>query len=128
MNDVTPRRSRRSAREAGTRFETALAGYLAERLMDDRIVRRARTGAADRGDISGVHVWGQRLVIEAKNYGGRLALPEWLAEAEVEAGNDDALLGVVVAKRRGVADPGAQYVITTVDGLVSLLTGQTKGK
>lgn len=46
-------RSRRTAREAGTRFETSIATYLAQ-VLDDRIERRAKTGNKDRGDIGGV--------------------------------------------------------------------------
>ena len=40
------RRTRASARAAGTRFESQVAAYLRDRLGDDRIERRARTGAA----------------------------------------------------------------------------------
>jgi len=43
------------------------------------------------------------------------------------AGNDDALVGVVVAKRRGTADPGRWWVHMTVDDLLALLTGQRHG-
>jgi hypothetical protein len=42
---------------------------------------------------------------------------------ETERGNDDALAGVVIAKRRGVGAPGEQMVMTTVDNLIALITG-----
>ncbi|MFA5712009.1 hypothetical protein [Mycolicibacterium sp.] len=119
-------RSRASAKKAGTAFETSIARYLAQALDDDRIERRARTGGKDRGDIAGARVHGQRLVIECKNT-CRVALPEWTNEAHTEAGNDDALVGVVVHKRTGVTSPGRQWVSMTVDDLLALMTGQRHG-
>ncbi|WP_433660777.1 hypothetical protein ACQPW1_00360 [Nocardia sp. CA-128927] len=118
-----PRRNRRSAKAAGTRHESATAEYLAEH-VDDRIERRAKNGRRDRGDLSSVRApGGGRLVGECKDYGGRLLPGQWLAEAEIERGNDDALASFVVAKRRGVADPGAQFVLMTVRDLAAILTG-----
>lgn len=117
-----PRRNRTSARQAGTRFERTVADYLAEH-VDDRIDRRAKTGARDRGDIGGVRHMGGRVVVECKDT-TRVDLAGWVAEAETERGNDDALAGLVVHKRRGVGDPGDQYVTLTLRDLVALLTGQ----
>ena len=117
-------RTRKTARQAGTAFETALARCLAEHLNDDRIERRARNGAKDRGDISGVRAHGNRVVIEAKNYGGRFLVGEWLREAEIERGNDDADIGIVIAKRRGTTDPLEQVAIMTVRDLIVLLGGE----
>ncbi|MFB9924424.1 hypothetical protein ACFORO_10435 [Amycolatopsis halotolerans] len=116
-------RSRSSARAAGTRFESSVARYLADVLADDRVERRARTGAKDRGDIAGVRApGGGRVVLECKDV-ARLNLAGWLAEAEVERGNDDALVGLVVHKRRGTTDPASQYVTCTLADLVALLAG-----
>lgn len=123
---VKPRRNRRSAKAAGTRFESCIATYLAAALNDDRIERRAKSGAKDRGDIGGVRVHGKRVVVECKDV-SKLALPQWTAEAHTEAGNDDALVGVVVHKRTGVGDPGRQWVTLTVDDLLALLTGERHG-
>jgi hypothetical protein len=116
-------RTRRSARQAGTRFETLIATALAAKLDDDRIERRTRNGAKDRGDISGLRLHGQRVVLECKDT-CRLALPEWTAEAQIEAGNDDALVGLVVHKRHGDGDPMRQWVSMTVADLVAILSGQ----
>jgi hypothetical protein len=118
-------RSRASARAAGTRFERQLADYLAA-TVDDRIDRRVKRGVKDRGDLSGLRAHGQRVVAEVKDC-ARLDLPGWTAEAHIEAGNDDALVGVVIHKRRGTADPGRQWVTLTVDDLAALLTGQRHG-
>jgi hypothetical protein len=115
-------RTRASAKAAGTRIERDTADWLAAALDDDRIDRRVKTGAKDRGDIGGVRVHGKRLVIECKDV-ARLNLSGWVNEAHIEAGNDDALAGVVVHKRRGHGDPGDQYVTCTLADLVALITG-----
>lgn len=115
-------RSRRSAKQAGTAFETSITQYLNTH-VDDRIERRRQTGANDRGDIAGLRHMGGRIVVECKNYGGRLHAAEWAAEAEIERGNDDALAGVVVAKRRGTTNPADQWVLMTLADYTAHLTG-----
>lgn len=114
-------RTRASAKSAGTRFERQIADYLAEH-VDDRIDRRAKTGSKDRGDIGGVRAHGKRVVVECKNT-SRLNLAGWIDESHTEAGNDDALVGVIAHKRHGVADPSRQWVTMTVADLASLITG-----
>lgn len=116
-------RNRASAKKAGTWFESLVAAYLAEH-VDDRIERRAKSGAKDRGDVGGVRTpHGHRLVVECKN-AARTDLPGWMREAELEAGNDDAIAGVVVAKRQRTTDPGEQWVHMTLADLVALLIGE----
>lgn len=115
-------RSRASAKAAGAAFERAIADCLADH-VDDRIDRRVKTGAHDKGDIAGVRHMGGRVVLEAKDYGGRVLVGEWLTEVDVERGNDDGLAGLVIAKRRGVGDPLDQIVLMTTRDLVALLTG-----
>ena len=95
-------RTRRSARGAGTNFESCVAAFLRVAVGDERIERRARSGAKDRGDVSGAMVHGRRVVIECKDHAGREEMGAWLREAEAERGNDDAHVGVVVSKARGV--------------------------
>lgn len=108
-------------RQKGTRQERLVADYLADRLGDDRIDRRPMTGSKDRGDIAGVRtILGERVVVEVKNH-SRIDLAGWVTEAEVERGNDDAKVAVVVAKRRGKANPADQYVVMTLEGLAVLL-------
>lgn len=114
-------RNRASAKSAGTRFETAVARYLAEH-VDDRIERRTKTGAKDRGDISGLRHMGERVSVECKDT-ARLNLAGWAAEVEAERGNDDAVAGLIVHKRHGKGQPGDQWVTCTLADLVALLTG-----
>lgn len=121
------KRSRSSAKSAGSTFERSHADYLAA-WVDDRIDRRVKTGAADKGDIASIRLaatlGGGRVVAECKEYGGRFQVGPWLAEAETERVNDGAAAAYVVAKRRGTADPGEQVVFMTAADLVVLLTGR----
>jgi hypothetical protein len=114
-------RSRRSAKAAGSSFERLVADYLAL-TVDDRIDRRVKTGARDKGDIAGVRVHGRRVVLEAKNT-ARINLGSWAAEAEAERVNDDALVGLIVHKRHGKGRPGDQWVTMTLADFVALTTG-----
>lgn len=117
-----PRRNRASAKKAGSSFERLVADYLAA-VVDDRIDRRVKTGAKDRGDIAGVRtIRGARVVIEVKNV-ARMDLSGWVREAETEAGNDDAAVFAVAHKRRGKADPGEQFVTMPLSVFASLLLG-----
>ena len=116
-------RINRSARQAGSRFERQIADWLAEVLDDDRIDRRVKTGAKDRGDIGGLRVHGQRLMVECKNT-SRADLAGWMTEAEAQRGNDDALAGVIVHKRHGKGDPADQWVTMTMREFVAILTGE----
>lgn len=112
-------RTRATAKQAGTSFERLVANYLAEQI-DDRIDRRVKTGAADKGDIAGLRHHGHRVVIECKDV-AKLNLAGWVTEAQIEAVNDDALLGLVIHKRRGKGQPGDQYVTLVLSDLVKLL-------
>lgn len=116
-------RTRASAKAAGSRFERQIADALAAALDDDRIDRRVKTGAKDRGDIAGLRVRGQRVVVECKNT-SRIALGAWMTEAENERGNDDALVGLIVHKRHGKGDPLDQWVTMTVRELLALIVGR----
>ena len=118
---MTRPRNRQSAKSAGTRFESAIAAYLAEH-VDDRIERRSKAGAKDRGDIGGLRHMGQRVVIECKNT-SQLGLSGWAAEAEAERGNDDANAALIVHKRHGRGDPADQWVSMTLREFVALING-----
>lgn len=115
-------RNRATAKKAGAQFEQLVADYLQDRLDDDRIERRVMGGVNDRGDISNVRFLGHRVVIEAKNVQA-MSLGAWVDEAEVERGNDDALLGVVVHKRRGKGSAAEQFVTMSLESFTVMLLG-----
>lgn len=117
-----PRRNRRSAKAAGSRFEREQADYWAAN-VDDRIDRRVKTGAKDRGDIGGLRVFTQRVVIECKDV-VKMLLGTWWREAEIERGNDDALAAMVIHKRHGKGHPGDQWCTLAVDDLIAIITGK----
>lgn len=108
----------------GASFERLVADYLAGALDDDGVDRQVKTGRADKGDIRGVKVHGQRVAVECKNT-TRTALAGWVNEAEVERGNLDALAAAVVHKRvgKGKANMGDQYVTMTLADFAALLAG-----
>lgn len=114
-------RTRASAKAAGSRFERMIADYLAK-WVSEFIDRRVKTGAKDRGDISNLRAFGQRVVAELKD-SARIQIGTWLAEAEIERGNDDALAGVVIFKRTGKGQPGDQIVMMTMVDFVAILAG-----
>lgn len=115
-------RSRASAKAAGSTFERQMADCLA-RHVDDRIDRKVKTGALDKGDIGNLRMHGQRITVEAKNYGGQIKAAEWAAEGAVERENDNGLAWVVVAKRRGTTDPLKQWVLMEMGELIALING-----
>lgn len=103
----------------GASFERQTADYWRDH-YDDRIDRRVRTGAKDKGDIANLRVGTHRIVVECKNT-TRANLAGWVAEAQVEADNDGALCGIVVAKRKGKGQPEDQWVVMTQGDLLKLL-------
>lgn len=113
-------RNRQSAKAAGARFERQISDYLRDNL-DDRIDRKVKTGAKDRGDVANVRdSHNRRIVIECKNT-TRPNLAGWIKEAHQEAQNDNAHIGVVIHKRHGNANPADQWVTCTLEDLVKLL-------
>jgi hypothetical protein len=118
-------RSRASAKQAGARFERQIADALAAALDDDRIDRMPQYGNRDRGDISGVRIHGQKVAVEVKDC-ARLNLPAWTDEAHIEAGNHDALVGIVISKRHGCGDPLKSWVHMTVADFVAIVSGQRR--
>lgn len=114
-------RNRASAKRAGAQFEIKVSNYLAEQI-DDKITRRTLSGSKDRGDIANLRTPNNnRLVAECKDYGGRLQPAQWAKEMEQERINDNALAGIIIAKRRGTTNPGDQWVLTTLDNLINIL-------
>ena len=112
-------RTRASAKAAGSRFEREVADYLAE-MLDDRIDRRVKTGAKDKGDIANIRLKAHRIVMECKNT-ARTDLAGWISEAHAQADNDGASLGVICHKRHGVGEPSRQWVTMTLTDFAWLI-------
>ena len=109
------------SKQKGTAFETSIVRYLSGRLGDERIMRMPLSGNKDRGDIAGVRtLLGERVAVECKNV-ARMNLGGWITEVEVERGNADAKVGVVIHKRSGKGQARDQYVTLTVEDLAVLL-------
>ena len=108
----------------GASFEQDWCDYASMRLGDDRIERRTRNGKNDRGDVAGLRIHGKRAVVECKCC-KRAELSEWLKEAEVERGNDDAEFGIVAHKRRGCGEKnfGGNFVTMTTDTFLAIVAG-----
>lgn len=115
-------RTKASAKQAGTRFERQIADTLNHH-VDDRIDRRVKTGAHDKGDIAGLRHGPHRIVVECKNT-TRTNLAGWATEAETERINDGALIALTIHKRHGNANPLDQWVTLTLTDLIALLTGE----
>lgn len=118
-------RNRKSAKAAGARMEQAVADYLAWALNDRRVERRHLTGTKDRGDITGILLDGERVVIEVKDT-ARAGISGHLTEAQTEAGNDDAVFWAVVQKRHGIGidsplKVGQQLVVMTLNQYATIL-------
>lgn len=103
----------------GSSFERQTADYWRDN-HSEFIDRRVKTGAKDKGDLANVRMGPHRLVVECKNM-KKMALSQWVKEAQEEAVNDEALLGIVVAKRKGYGQPQDQYVILTQGDLLKIL-------
>ena len=122
-------RNRRSAKAAGSVFENHVAWKLSDALDDDLLERRARGGSKDRGDIGGVRCIAGRVVVECKDV-RKLNLSGWVDEAEVERGNDDAAVGVVVHKRLkfGAKNMGGMDVTMTLADFAVFFGGTREEK
>lgn len=115
-------RTNASARKAGAAFEKSVADYLALQ-TGQSVERRRLNGSNDRGDITGLSMLDcERVVIECKDC-ARVELAAWIAEAEREAANDGANVNAVAFKRRGVAEPGRQYVLMTLETFAYIASG-----
>ena len=105
-------RSRKTARAAGTRWETEIVAAL-QRAGWPHAERRRLAGARDRGDVAGV----VGVVIEAKST-NRLELAAAVDEATVEAGNAGAPIGLAWLKRKGRSAAEDGYVV--MDGRTAM--------
>lgn len=81
------------AKQKGTAFETAVAKYMS--LYFPNVERRALQGVNDTGDIAGISIHGQPVVVECKNTKA-LNISEHIKEAIREAENAHAAFPVLV--------------------------------
>lgn len=93
-------RSRASAKQAGTRFETECAQYLTE-VLGKKITRMPKSGAQDKGDLYGIEVHGEPMVGECKSPGksSSWSLAGWWNETVDEMVNSDTDYGMLIIKR-----------------------------
>lgn len=112
MSANPPKRNRASAKKAGTSWESAIVKTLIAYGFS-HAERRRLSGSKDRGDIAGI----PGLVIEAKSV-AKLDLAGAVDEANVEALNASARIGVAWFKRRGKSSPLDGYVV--MDGATFL--------
>jgi hypothetical protein len=123
-------RTAATARKSGSTFERAVADALALQWQPG-IDRKVRAGAKDEGDIGGMTVGGQPVVVECKNV-RTMALGTWWNEATDEAANlwdslhakgraPDNTHAIVVHKRHGWAVGHNQWVTMPLWQLVNLL-------
>lgn len=105
----------------GTSFESLIRDYLKEEWADD-IERLTLSGSKDRGDIANFRVGKGRhlLALELKNQ-SRMALSQWVGEAQQEAKNYNAVAGVTCFKRKGKAAAGEQFVVATLSDFLTIL-------
>lgn len=110
------------SKQKGTAFETAVTRFM--RLYYP-VERRALQGAHDTGDIAGLEIHGQPIVVECKNT-RQLNISEHMKEAIREAQNAHAAFPVLVqhAPRIGFDKPdntGQQWAILQLSDFMQLL-------
>jgi Holliday junction resolvase len=103
------------SKRKGTQFETDVVRYLVEH-GQPYAERRALTGSADKGDVSGI----PGVMIEAKNE-KTVTLGAYLDEVKVETANAGASIGVAVVKRRS-RGPGDAYVLMSLQQFAAMIS------
>lgn len=106
--------TRKSARDKGRRWTTAICRYLADEGAP-HAEPRATNGAKDRGDVTGI----AGVMIEAKCEAAP-ALGSYLRQVDVQTANAQAAVGVVWIKRPGRAHPAAGLVAMPMTSLYRL--------
>lgn len=106
MPGIAPRRK-------GASFEALVAAHLREYYPS---AERHLTGSG-QGDIGGLPL---PLVIECKNC-ATFTPAAWFTQLAAAMQRTGAAMGVVIHKRRGVADPGRQFVTMDLNTFIDLL-------
>lgn len=109
----------------GTRFETRVADWLSER-TGCGVTRRALSGSRDRGDLVGLRLNGLVCCVECKDCRDE-RLAEWREQTEVERGNSDADVGLLVMHRKGRGEKrfGETWVELVAEDFMGLAMGVT---
>lgn len=107
------------SKQKGTTFERSIADYLKDN-WSPFIDRRPLTGGSDKGDIANFYIGPHALAVECKNE-RQYNLAGWVKEAQREGVNSGSLAGIVVAKRKGKANPAEQYCILTLEEFLRCL-------
>lgn len=110
-----------ASKRKGTAFESLIVAGLQQHLGDG-VCRRTTSGAKDRGDIHGLYIRGLRTVAECKNTKATQLGTHW-NEVEVERGNDDADVGLLIHKRHGKGQALDQWVTLTLRELLTIVMG-----
>ena len=110
-----------ASKRKGTAFESLIVAGLQQHLGDG-VCRRTTSGAKDRGDIHGLYIRGLRTVAECKNTKATQLGSHW-NEVEVERGNDDADVGLLIHKRHGKGQALDQWVTLTLRELLTIVMG-----
>lgn len=110
-------------KKKGTRFETIVADWMSER-TGCGVARRAQSGKNDKGDLIGLRLRGLTCCVECKDH-ARERLSEWRDQTEIERGNSDADIGLLVIHRpqRGEARCGENWVELCAEDFASLYFG-----
>lgn len=103
----------------GTAAETSVVRYLQANGFP-RADRSPLRGGKDTGDVTGVELDNQQVVLEVKNCKA-MALAQWVDELIAEMDNAGSSVGAVVHKRVRKGDPGEWYATLPFDVLVRLL-------
>lgn len=112
---MSPEQRGRAANRKGGNFEREIYAYLADQFGPTVVRPRVTTN-----DVGDMHVGGL-IVVEAKCYTDlHRAVRDGLADISYERENAGLPHGVVVVKRRGVADPARQLVVQELSDAVGL--------
>lgn len=115
-------RTRVSAKQAGARFARNVADWFRDH--GHKYADKAPlTGRYDKGDVANVHHFdGHPIALELKDR-AVTALPEWWKEAQQEAKNIGTPYAAIIHKRKGIGDPGKQWVTMDVATFNALIQG-----
>ena len=106
------------SKRKGTAWESQVVDYLREH-GQPYAERRALTGSADKGDVSGI----PGVMVECKAEKA-IDLAGYMDEVKFQTANAGAQLGVAVVKRRN-RGPGHAYVVMTLERFAGILADET---